>query len=132
MGKNGALNTRQQKFVEEFLRLGNAPEAYKRAGYKGTGKAANVTAYQLLAHPTIKAIVQEHREHANREAGITLAMIIRKLGDIAFADIKEEVRLSHVLKANAELVKCLALESFERRLAALERALGEQHGDGNP
>jgi phage terminase small subunit len=130
MGRNGQLNARQQKFVEAFLRLGNATHAYKAAGYRGTGNTAESTACQLLKNPKVSQAIREGQAKANRESQVTLAMIVRRLKDIAFANVDTEITLSHVLKASDQLIKCIALEGFEQRLAAIEARLEERNGHG--
>jgi phage terminase small subunit len=52
----------QEKFCVEFVRCGNATEAYKRAGYKAkTDKAASTVAARLLGNVGIQQRIEELR-----------------------------------------------------------------------
>lgn len=46
--ENRPLSERQKAFIREYLLDLNATAAYKRAGYKCTGKAATAAAQQIL------------------------------------------------------------------------------------
>ena len=52
----------QEKFCVEFVRCGNATEAYKAAGYKAkTDKAASTVAARLLGNVGIQQRIEELR-----------------------------------------------------------------------
>ncbi|WP_298591674.1 terminase small subunit [uncultured Mitsuokella sp.] len=52
----------QEKFCIEFVRCGNATEAYKRAGYKvKSDKVAGVCATKLLGHARIQSHIAKLR-----------------------------------------------------------------------
>lgn len=58
----GILRRLQEKFCIEFVRCGNATEAYKRAGYKvKSDKVAGVCATKLLGHARIQAHIAKLR-----------------------------------------------------------------------
>ena len=61
------MNARQEKFCIEFVRCGNATEAYKAAGYKPKSvKAATANSARMIAKDSIKAKIAELREEANK------------------------------------------------------------------
>ena len=68
-----ALNTRQEAFCKFFAQIGNAAEAYERAGYACKNRSdASSSASRLMARPEIKARVAELAEElaSERIAGI--------------------------------------------------------------
>lgn len=55
-----ALNPRQQKFVDEYLRCGNAAEAYRRAGYSCKNpQVAAAGGERLLRNAEIRASIEK-------------------------------------------------------------------------
>lgn len=79
--KTKALTPQQQRFVDEYLIDLNATAAYKRAGYKGTGNAAEVTASKLLrttkVQHAVNAAKQERAQRTRIDADQVLANIAR-------------------------------------------------------
>jgi hypothetical protein len=63
-----ALTAKQQAFVEAYC--GNATEAARKAGYKGTDATLSVTGHQLLRNPKVRAAIEARRapESAGRIA----------------------------------------------------------------
>lgn len=60
------MNDRQEKFCIEFVRCGNATEAYKRAGYQvKTEEAAGVNASRLLRNANVQQYIAKLREKAD-------------------------------------------------------------------
>lgn len=62
-----ALNQRQRAFAEIYD--GNATEAARQAGYKGTRHSLEVTGSQLLRKPEVQAAIR------SRTAGVSIARI---------------------------------------------------------
>ena len=56
---NKGLSVKQQVFVQEYLIDLNATAAYKRAGYKGTGRTAANAASRMLGFAGIKEAIAE-------------------------------------------------------------------------
>jgi len=71
------LSARQQRFVKHYVRLGNASQAAREAGYAETG--ARVTACRLLANPNIQAAVSAERRSYEQDLGITRERVIAEL-----------------------------------------------------
>lgn len=64
------LSIRQERFCDEFIRIGNATQAYKNAGYADTPNAqANV--HRLLRDERVKQVISKLRADLAVKAGIT-------------------------------------------------------------
>ena len=102
MPENGkvviAVNRKQEIFCEEFVKSGNAAEAYKLAGYKvSSAKSAANSASRLLENVGICSRIAELREKA-ADAQILDAKQRRIiLSDIAKAKGQDAVRALDVL-----------------------------------
>lgn len=75
------LTHKQELFVNAYLgeAKGNATEAARLAGYKGTEKSLNVTAYDLLRNPKISELVEKRTS----EAAMSATEVLQKLSEIA-------------------------------------------------
>jgi len=82
--KHRPLTLRQQRFIEQYLILGNATEAARRVGY--TTLSAGVHLKQL---PHIAEAIRLRRSAEARRAQIDRATILRELARIAFSDMGE-------------------------------------------
>ena len=71
------LTSRQQKFVKNYVRLGNASQAAREAGYAAAG--ARVTACRLLANPNLQAAISSERRRYEQNLGITRERVIAEL-----------------------------------------------------
>ena len=59
------LNARQLKFVECYN--GNATEAARQAGYKGSDNVLGVTGHDLLRIPKIAELIRERDQHKSEK-----------------------------------------------------------------
>ena len=75
-----ALNPRQKRFVEEYLRLGSGKAAAVAAGY--SARSAEQQASRLLTMPEVQAYRREMEQKLFDEMGISKAWIGRRLVDI--------------------------------------------------
>lgn len=82
-----SLNQRQQVFVREYLIDLNATAAYKRAGYKGTGRAAENAASRLLGFVGVQKAIQEAMAARAKRAEQKADDVLRELALLAFSDI---------------------------------------------
>lgn len=82
-----ALTPRQQRFVEEYVVDLNATAAYKRAGYKATGNAAEVNAARLLSNAQVKAAIAALQQARSQATGITAERILKELECLANSDV---------------------------------------------
>ena len=71
------LSARQQRFVKHYVRLGNASQAAREAGYAEAG--ARVTACRLLANPNIQEAVSAERHRYEKGLRITREQVIDQL-----------------------------------------------------
>lgn len=76
---NGVLNDKQERFVQEYLKDLNATAAYKRAGYRAKGNAAEAGASTLLRHKKVNARVREELQKQAEAAGVEKSYIISNL-----------------------------------------------------
>lgn len=89
MGKPGALNARQQRFVEEYLVDLNATAAYRRAGYTATGNAAEVNAARLLRHAQVQIAIGAAQAQRVERTKVDADWVLARLSQEAVADIAD-------------------------------------------
>lgn len=70
------MNPKQQRFCEEYLIDLNATAAYKRAGYKGKGKTADVNASRMLANANVAAFIQQAIDKRSNDLGIDAKYVL--------------------------------------------------------
>ncbi|HHU6749849.1 TPA: terminase small subunit [Staphylococcus pseudintermedius] len=70
------LSIKQQRFADEYIKSGNATQAYIKAGY--SKNKANTNATKLLQNTTIKQYIKKRIEQAQEESlmGITEALAL--------------------------------------------------------
>lgn len=84
-------NVKWERFCVEYAKSGNAPQSYKKAGYKAkTENSINTNASRLLKNATIQARLAELREETHRESIATIAEIQETLTAIMRGDVKEQ------------------------------------------
>lgn len=76
-----SLTAKQQRFVAEYLIDLNATAAYKRAGYKGQGNTAEVTASQLLSNPKVAEAVKTAMDKRSDDLGIDARYVLTTIKD---------------------------------------------------
>lgn len=87
--ENTPLTVKQEKFCEEYVKLGNAKEAYKKA-FKPNHKSDDVTyvkASELLRVSKIKVRVQQIKERLQDKYDIPRQKLLEELDAIAFSSI---------------------------------------------
>lgn len=83
-----ALTPKQKRFVAEYLIDLNASAAYKRAGYSGTGKTADVNASRMLANAKVAEEVKLAKKKREDRTGITQDRVLQELARLAFFDMR--------------------------------------------
>ena len=78
-----SLTDRQRRFVEEYLLDLNATAAYRRAGYKAAGNAAETNAARLLRNDQVSAAIKEAQAARSGRTLVTADEVIRGLKDEA-------------------------------------------------
>ncbi len=81
MSNSANLTPKQQRFVAEYLIDLNATAAYKRAGYKGTGNSAEVTASQLLSNPKVAKVVKTALDKRSEDLDIDAKYVLTTIRD---------------------------------------------------
>jgi len=78
---------KQKAFVEEYLIDLNATAAYKRAGYKAKGNAAEVNANRLLRNAKVQKEIQRAMDERSKRTKITADSVLEEYAKIAFSNI---------------------------------------------
>lgn len=81
-----ALRGKRHAFVLEYLKDFNATEAYKRAGYKGSGEGARRSASRLLTNVDIQAEIQRLQSRVENRTVASLERLELELERIALSD----------------------------------------------
>ena len=84
--KEGALEPRQARFVEEYLKDLNATQAAIRAGY--SAKGADVAGVRLLANNRVGSAIAERKAQRAERVGITQERVLSELQALAFSDVE--------------------------------------------
>lgn len=79
-----ALNDKQQRFVDEYLKDLNATQAAIRAGY--SANRADSMGYENLRKPEIADAIAESMKARSARTGITQDRVLQELARIAFFD----------------------------------------------
>ena len=86
------LTVKQEKFCHEYLKTGNARQAYINAGYSfGKESTADANACRLLKHDKVKARLDELREEVQTEAIADIREMQKALTDIIRQSMNEEI-----------------------------------------
>ncbi len=81
------LTNKQQIFVREYLIDLNATAAYKRAGYKAGGNAAEAAASRLLRNVKVAAAVAAAQAERAERVGLTADEVLRELAVLGRSDV---------------------------------------------
>jgi len=98
-----ALTPKQSRFVEEYLLDLNGSAAYKRAGYKATGNAAEVQAHRLLRNPKVEEVIQQRMGERSERTQLTVDDVVLQLAHMGFSDIRQLFTPDGRLKAIHDL-----------------------------
>lgn len=109
------LTPQQSRFVDEYLVDLNGTAAYKRAGYKATGKAAEACAARLLGDARVARIVKNRMEERSKRTEITADVILHELLRIARADVSQAFTETGDLKPLHEIP-----EDVRRAISGIE------------
>jgi phage terminase small subunit len=90
------LTEKQEAFCREYLKDFNATQAYKRAGYRGSGSTASTEGAKLLHNPKIQAFLSQLRSRISRNAEVTLERTLQEIARLAFSNVTD------VLSFNAD------------------------------
>lgn len=99
--REGVLNSRQLKFIDEYLIDFNASQAAIRAGY--SKKTAGSQGFDLLKKPEIQQAIKAKQKEVAHKAGITRERIIAEVARIAFSDVRNLFNADGTMKAMADI-----------------------------
>lgn len=74
-----ALTNKQMNFVNEYMKDMNATAAYRRAGYKAEGNAAEAAASRLLSNVKVQAEIAKRTEELKKKSDLTVEWVINEL-----------------------------------------------------
>lgn len=104
------LTLKEKRFCEEFVRTGNATQAYLTT-YGGTYNTANAQGWRTLQRPRVHEYVAALQKQAWEAACISAERVGLKLAEIAFAaKDDEDYNASAQLKALDLLQKQMGLQ----------------------
>lgn len=83
--KGEKLTPKQEIFVSEYLKTGNATEAARRAGYKGNEKTLSQVGAENLRKPGIQGAIKEAKAKVMDEAIVDAAFVLNGLKEVALA-----------------------------------------------
>lgn len=83
------LNPRQSRFVDEYLRIGNARDAAELAGYRRT--QARKAGHDLMQLPNVRAAIEAGM--AARDNPLTRPALLLEASRVAFANIADYLQL---------------------------------------
>jgi len=108
------LSPRHERFVLEFLKDGNATQAYIRAGYSARG--AQPSASRLLRDPRIEVAVAAGRQRLTQALEVTVERMAHEYAKIAFASVDDFVSVDADGRLRIDLDKA----SLAQRAGILE------------
>ena len=94
------MNSKQQRFVEEYLIDLNATQAAILAGY--SPKTANVIGCENLSKPEISNAISRAMAERSRRTGISQDRVVQELAKIAFVNITDICDPAGQIKATAK------------------------------
>jgi len=81
------LNEKQRKFVNNYLKTGNAKQSYIKAGYTATGQAVEANASRLLSNDKVRQELEKRQKTSNKRVDISLDWWKAKMKALADATI---------------------------------------------
>jgi len=102
------LSPRHARFVQEFLRDGNATQAYLRAGYAPRG--AQPSASRLMRRPDVAAAIAAGRQRLGRAADLSVERLAQEYARIAFASVDDFITVDADGGVRLDLAKASAAE----------------------
>jgi hypothetical protein len=92
--KNKNRENRREVFIRKYLEIGNASQAYREAGYKD-GPGTRQSAQRLLTSAYVQVRILEERQKLLAALDVKVEDVVRRIRDIAFADIADMVALHY-------------------------------------
>lgn len=102
------LSVKQKAFADEYLKCGNAAEAYRNAGYKNF-RSASVEANKTLNNPKVAAYIAERQKQIEDSRIADVAEVLQFFSSVMRGEVKDQFEmdaaLSDRLSAGRELMK---------------------------
>ena len=114
------LNVQQEKFCLEFVRSGNAAQAYKAAYAVTNTGTAKANGSRLLKNPAVQSRIAELQAKVENEKICTAQEIQERLSSIARRELYETVTLPN----GAQVQKPTSIRDATRALELLAKASG--------
>ncbi len=102
-GEVRVLSARHERFVLEFLKDGNATQAYVRAGFSPRG--AQPSASRLLRQPHIEAAITAGQRRIAAALELSVERLGREYAQIAFANIDDFIQVEEDGRLRVDLEK---------------------------
>ena len=100
------LSEKQKAFADYYIELGNATEAYKKAGYKDF-KSANVQASKTLNKPNVKAYIDSRLKEIESERIAKPKEIMEYLTKVMRGEEKDQFGLDASLQDRTKAAELL-------------------------
>jgi phage terminase small subunit len=85
------MNHKQQIFVSEYLKTGNATNSALKSGY--SEKTAYSIGQRLLKKVEIMKAIQEHQTNISNEAELTVSDVVKCIREVALKSESESIKL---------------------------------------
>lgn len=112
------LTQKQQRFVDEYIILGNATQAAIKAGY--SKKTAKQSGAENLAKPYLKAAIEKRNEEIKSEKTADMTEVMEYLTSVMRGEQTESVATAKGVYEDVEV-------SAKDRIKAAE-LIGKRHG----
>jgi phage terminase small subunit len=121
------LRPKQQAFVDHYLLDLNATAAYKRAGYRATGRSAENAASRLLGNAGVRAAIQQAQAERARRCHLEADRVLKEAMAVAFSDLGDLIEFTTEgirLKDGSQVP-----EAARKALAGIRvrRTIGDDH-----
>lgn len=127
------LSVKQKAFADEYLKCGNAAEAYRNAGYKNFS-SASVEASKTLKKPKVAAYIAERQKQIEDSRIADVSEVLQFFSSVMRGEVKDQFEmdaaLSDRLSAGRELMKRYDKSDDGKKdaLAKLDKVLKEIGG----
>lgn len=118
------LTPKQKSFADYYIETGNATEAARKAGYKGSSNTLGVTGSENLRKPIVSAYIKSRMAEIDAGRIATADEVMKFYTSVMRGEVKDQfgldAQLADRLNAGKELMKRFAAVD-DRQKDALER-----------
>jgi len=123
------MTAKQRKFLNAYIKIGNATEAAKAAGY--SERSAHVQGCNLLKNPKIAEELAKAQDRAATAAEHTLDVHVAKMAELAEEAIRRG-QLSAAVQATHHIGKAVGLYTDRVRVEGQIEVLAFRRREGVP